>query len=282
MTRLTIKAAYFPLFQAALTGTSTAIAVLLVTLWRPNRSRHLPFYSDATHNDPERIILACGENLACMLMPIVAIVEYLHQSRLLAGAPKHARLSCFPCRLVSTRVFVKANFVVTLLTSIFFFITANVPSIYPSTRIHQFAASSLILFYALQATFKAVLASAFSNYRVRAADVEHASHADEEGLLPKAVSAAGPSSIWDRHHMIVRVGLAVALWGVLLGTWVCFMGIMVARTWGTEYAAWPKYMTYGMAIMVYVATGSCVMLMVVMGVDMRGQSFVVTTHAHPR
>lgn len=271
MTRITIQSSLLPLLQAFLTGTSTALGVMLVVLWRPQRTRALPFYSDASHNDPERIILSSGENLACMLMPLVAIIEYLHHSRLLTFPHRQLHFRFLPS--VSSSNLVRLNFFVTACTTIFFFITANVPSRFPATRLHQFAASALILFYALQATCKAILAYVFSNYRRVDTDPEKGDTTLQS--TPRHFSKI--KLFWDRHHMKLRVLLASALWSVLIGTWICFTGRVITQGWGSGYQALRNGFSVCMAAMVHVATLSCVALMGIMAVDMRDERLVLST-----
>lgn len=290
--RLEIRASILPALQAILTGFSTALAVLLVVLWRPKRTRFIPFYSDATHNDPERIILAVGENLACFFMPLVALIEYVQQARLALLYPRLSAprllLCFFPIHVLSTRAVVLANFVVTSATTLFFFVTANVPSRHPYTQPHQFAASALILVYALQATFKAVLAHTFLNYdpstevRTKADLLLHNTEGDlseddtslVESQAPRKSMGQGTSDLaawWDRQHMKLRLLLAASLWLSLLATWLCYMGRVVTRNWGLQYEPVRRQLSVAMAVIVHIATGSCVTLMCVMAVDLRNE-----------
>lgn len=293
--RFTLRSSVLPALQAVLTGGSTGLAVVLVALWRPSRSRALPFYSDATHHDPERIVLCVGENLACFLMPLVACAEYLQQMRLAGGAPRSAlqtRLggaAAWP----STEAVVRCNFAVTAATTLFFFVTANVPSKFPYTAPHQFAASALILMYAVQATCKAVLGATFSNYEAGAG--EAAGAGDEEAGKEKeaggeaaekgggkASAAAGwvgrrrgwVRAFWGRHHLKVRVMLAAVLWLSLVATWGCYMGRVVTRG-RSGWEGFRRGLSVGMAVIVHAATGSCVALMAVSAVDLRGERVVV-------
>lgn len=270
--RIQFRASLLPLLQALLTGFSTGLAVLLVILWRPERSRVIPFYSDATHNEPERVILALGENLACFLMPLVALAEHLQQARLATLFPRAALPRCLLCALpaplAASRVLARMNLIVTLSTTLFFFITANVPSKFPYTKPHQFAASGLIFCYALQASLKAILARAFCNYDPAAV---RAAEGDGEGFDWEGRKGGW----WERHHMKVRACIAGALWMSLFFTWVCFVGRVTTREWGEAYDGFRDALSVGMAVIVHVATTSCLVLMAVMTVDLREEWVVV-------
>lgn len=70
---------------------SVALATLggvgLVSVLRPHtRRRPLPFYSDATHSEPERTLLSLCENFALALLPLVGCFERAQHERLF-GAP---------------------------------------------------------------------------------------------------------------------------------------------------------------------------------------------------
>lgn len=299
--RIEFRTWLLPALQAVLTGSSTALAVLLVVAWRPNRSRVIPFYSDASHSDPERVVLAVGENMACFFMPIVALAEYLQQSRLALEHPRPFAPRLFPCLLplpahwLSTRAIVHANAIATASTTVFFFITANVPSKHPFTKPHQFAASALIFVYALQATLKALLAQTFSNYKLdvahdneigaRRQDFPGASEDESTGYGDSKTreSGVGKHKIgsfgwWNRHHLKVRLLIAGVLWLSLITTWICFMGRVLLRRTEAEYE-WARDVREGlsltMAVIVHAATGSCVVLMAIMAVDMRHERVIL-------
>lgn len=275
MAQINFRSSVLPALQCFLTTLSTCLGVTLVILWRPNRTRKLPFYSDATHNDPERILLACGENLACMCTPLVAIAEYLHHTRLLNVSNQISVCHIPILRLrVRTRVLVMCNFVVTLFTTCFFFVTANVPSKHPATFVHQTAASALILFYALQATCKLLLAHAFKNYTSHMQDAEKV-HMDTSCDIETTSFKCRRASWWDTHHLKLRLLIALALWTALLGTWVCYMGRVLLKHAGRE--AIRRTLSQIMAGLVHVATFSCLVLMAITSIDLRGELFVFST-----
>jgi hypothetical protein len=260
-----------PAVQAVLTAGSTGLGVLLVCLWRPDRVRHIPFYSDASHNDPERILLGIGENMACFFMPLVATAEFLHQSRVCAELscpkPQPPRLLRWMVRCgMKTTDLVRWNFIVTLATTIFFFVTANVPSKRPWTPPHQFSASALILTYALQATLKAILAGTFNNYQAW----PESSPRSRNGAARRA---------WEQWHMLLRLLLAGTLWFALVATWLCYMGRLhaVRMSWILDAARLRRTLSTAMAIIVHFATTACVLLMVVMAVDMRADRLVLAS-----
>lgn len=276
----------FPAAQAVLTGSSTAVGVLLVVLWRPGRKRWLPFYSDATHNDPERIVLAWGENCACFFMPLVALVEFMHQSRLSANAPTRPAvprpLRYFVPARATTYHIVIVNFLFTAVTTLFFFTTANVPSKHPYTSPHQLAASALIFVYAVQATLKAILAETFNNYETSLPSLELASDTNSAKMMSGNGGVTFGKSFqwrqfWARHHMKMRLGLAFALWMSLLLTWLCYVGRVTTRTWGVAFAGFRAALAMCMAGVVHVATVSCVTLMGVMVIDMQNERVVLTS-----
>jgi hypothetical protein len=275
MGQVQFPSSLFPACQAVLTGSSTVLGIVLVILWRPDRPRHIPFYSDATHNDPERVLLGCGENLACFFMPIVALVEYLHQVRMLMttaavrpAPPRGLRWLVRPG--ITTSMVIHLNFFFTLATTLFFFVTANVPSKRPFTPPHQFAASALIVTYAVQSTLKAILASTFSNYR------------PERGgpTAPKSVPVHASAWVrqWDRHHMKLRMALVCALWWSLLGTWLTFVARKAVLVLDLSHPSEKRAaLAASMAVVVYGATAACVVLMVVMAVDMRADRIVLAS-----
>lgn len=260
-------------------------------LWRPKRSRLIPFYSDASHNDPERIIVSWGENMACFFMPLVALVEYMQQSRLAdsVGRPiAPPMLRCLVPARVSTHNVVLLNFVFTAATTMFFFTTANVPSKFPYTTVHQFAASALIFTYAVQATLKAILAHTFGNYDANSAVFQADDEEGDEDRIEKSISSSelrvwrhGNQWLqwWDRHHMKVRLMITGALWMTLIVTWVCYVGRVTVKPWGSAYHPLRRNLSLMMAIVVHIATVSCVLLMVVMGIDMRGDRIVLGSRA---
>jgi hypothetical protein len=261
------RSCVFPACQAVLTGSSTFLGIVLVLLWRPDRARKIPFYSDSSHNDPERVLLACGENLACFFMPLVALLEYLHQSRMLAAT---AAVSPNPPRKLrwllrsglSTAAVIQLNFAFTLVTTIFFFVTANIPSKWPFTLTHQFAASGLIVTYSVQSVLKAVLANTFNNY--------------EDNANASTLKTSAVKRIWERYHMRVRLSLVYVLWVSLLGTWLTFAGGKLV-TWFSmsDGAAKRAMMSASMAFILYAATTACVVLMVVMAIDMRADRVIL-------
>lgn len=269
--RISFRTWVFPAAQAVLTGASTLLGVVLVLLWRPDRARVVPFYSDSSHNDPERVLLACGENMACFFMPLVALLEYLHQSRLLAAAPSAPpapppRLRWLARAGLGTGTLVRLNFATTLATTACFFVTANVPSKRPFTPPHQLAASGLILLYAVQSVLKAVLAATFDNYRG-----DGAAAPDAAGGKAAAGGAARWLRAWDRHHMRLRMLLVYVLWLSLAGTWLTFAGRkLVALLELSDAQGKRAFLATSMAVIVYCATAACVVLMAVMAVDMRG------------
>lgn len=130
--------------HAGATAAATAGGVLLVAVLRSGR-RNVPFYSDASQRDPERVFLAVFENLACALLPIVAAGERAQHIRLL-GTPLP-----FAARV---------NTVAVAFTALCFFITANVPTLLPWTPLHQLAASGLLVGYSVQAVCKMQIANA--------------------------------------------------------------------------------------------------------------------------
>lgn len=244
------------------------MGVVLMILWRPNRHRYVPFYSDSSHLDPERVLLACGENMACFFMPIVAVVEYLHQTRLLfetaAVRPNPPRTLRWLARpRVTTRHIILLNFASTFVTTAAFFVTANLPSKRPFTPPHQLAASGLILFYAMQSVFKAILASTFDNY------------------APALQVNRSPAEMWwEKHHMTLRLTLVVLLWLSLIGTWLTFIGRKVVVFFNmSDPTAKRAFLAMSMALIVYVATASCVTLMLVMAVDMRGDYVTLSSRS---
>jgi hypothetical protein len=270
MGRVELRTSILPAVQAVLTGGSTLLGVVLVCMWRPDRARHVPFYSDATHNDPERVILGIGENLACFLTPLVATVEFLHQSRVCETltpprplAPKALR--CILGCGVKTMDIVRLNGFVTACTSVFFFVTANVPSSWPFTPPHQIAASALIFMYAVQSTLKAILAATFNNYPTPGVG----------GVNPTKNSAI--LRAWERYHMMVRLTLSGMLWFALVSTWVCVMGRAHAHRFQSflNVDAFQATLSTLMAVIVHIATVSCVTLMAVMAVDMRDDRIVL-------
>lgn len=291
--RLQFRSFILPALQAFFTALSTALGVILVVIWRPKRTRYIPFYSDASHNDPERIILAIGENIACFFMPLVALAEFLQQSRLAVSHTYPALGSWvhrfFPSnRIPTTRRIVVANFVFTSATTLFFFVTANVPSKYPYTPPHQFAASALIFMYAMQATLKAILANTFANYdesTVVAFDLQAedsislydaSTMVEEQDENPQYTKPEHRKKRlwegwWDRHHNKLRLLLVISLWGALVTTWVCYMGRVITKRWGGEWEAFRRMLAVIMAAVVHVATASCVTLMAIMAIDMRHQ-----------
>lgn len=264
----------FPAAQAFLTGSATLLGVVLVLLWRPNRVRQIPFYSDSSHHDPERVLLACGENLACFFMPLVALLEYMHQSRLLAETnsvrPSPPRQLRWMLRSgATTSGVIQLNFLFTLMTTAFFFVTANVPSKRPFTPPHQLAASGLILTYSLQSVLKAVLANTFDNYRC-----DGASGPDEICKASGILSAT--LRLWERHHMKLRMCLVYVLWLSLLGTWLTFVGRKIVSWLALSNAtAKREFLSSSMAVIVYAATTACVILMVIMAIDMRADRVIL-------
>lgn len=199
---------------------------------------------------------------------------------------------------------------ITAATSLFFFVTANVPSKFPYTPPHQFAASALILMYALQATLKAILAKTFCNYESVGTGVVDVEAAEEGGKVysdsvgsdkdgeevamleagarkpappppPSSSQSSGGNllaSLWTRHHMKLRVLLATILWLSLVLTWVCFVG-RVASKRRAGWEAFRQGLSVVMAVIVHAATGSCVALMGVMAVDMRGERVTLESRA---
>lgn len=124
--------------HAIATFCATFGGVVLVALLRPDR-RAVPFYSDASHRDPERVILALFENLACLLLPAVGLGE----------RAQHIRLLGQPLPLIA-----RINSVATAATAACFYITANTPTLQPWIALHQFAASGLLVGYSIQAVCK--------------------------------------------------------------------------------------------------------------------------------
>lgn len=277
--RLEIRVWILPALQALFTFLSTTAGVLLVILWRPNRARPFPFYSDATHHDPERIILAIGENLACFFLPLVALAEYLQQSRLATVHPtaalgKWAR-RVWPGWRCMTRDVAVANFVCSWLTTVFFFMTANLPSTGLWIPPHQFAASMLILMYAVQGSLRAVLAVTFGNYEVGIGgrgDVEEGGVGTEKGVVKEG---GGKGGWWRRHHVKVRVVVAGYLWWSLVLTWVCYVGRLVTRKWGAGWQGFRYVLVVMMTLNVYVTTVGCVGLMGMSAVDLRHEVVVL-------
>lgn len=291
MGQVRIRSSILPALQAVLTGSSTLLGILLVLLWRPNRVRYFPFYSDASHNDPERVLLAVGENLACFFMPLVAIAEHLHQLRCLETSTSSRPIAPKGLRWVlrfglSTLTVVRLNFFATLFTTVFFFVTANVPSKRPFTPPHQLAASGLIFTYSIQSILKAILAATFQNYHC-GGEAKHDGAEPENGKAPLFdgqvhSNTPGWLMFWERHHMKLRLGLAIVLWSSLVGTWLCFIGRKLAVMFQLENAAYLRQMlSSSMAVVVYGATTACVILMGVMAVDMRGDSIVLSSCERP-
>lgn len=250
-------------------------------LWRPNRVRAVPFYSDASHNDPERVILASGENMACFFMPLVAIAEYLHLSRI-ATATGFQRtivprsLQWFLRPSTSLRDVIICNFIVTISTTAFFFVTANVPSKRPLTPPHQFAASGLIFAYSIQSTLKAILATTFKNYNY--SGLSQTSHhlTDKNGAKRASTICSVIGHTWEQHHMLIRITLTYSLWFSLVATWICYAGRVLAKKLALSNAQDIRsFFATSMAVVVYGATMSCVVLMVIMSVDMRNESIVI-------
>lgn len=281
MARLELRMSILPLAQAILTGLSTGMGVLLVILWRPNRKRFIPFYSDSSHNDPERIILACGENLACMFMPVVAICEYLHHTRLSnnLSISSLSILSSIRCIKPSPKFLIRANVLFTSTTSIFFFLTSNVPSKYPATKVHQFAASSLILFYAIQATLKAILSVLFNNYKREQTDEDPFDEIEKvDKKMPSKQIRGRLETWWHKHHLKVRISIAVILWIALIGTWICFSGRVLALKWRIpSYQIIRQRLSTLMAVLVHLATMSCLILMSITAIDMRAEKLILQT-----
>lgn len=130
--------------HAIAVGTATLGGVITVLYLRAKtRRRPVPFYSDATHNDPERTLLALAENLGLALLPLVALSERAQHERLM-GAP--------------LPIVAQLNSLTTFLAFIAFWGTANTPTVKPYITTHQLAASSLMVLYAIQATCKARIA----------------------------------------------------------------------------------------------------------------------------
>lgn len=295
--RIVVRSSLFPAAQAILTGCSTLSGILMVLMWRPDRPRLTPFYSDATHNDPERVILALGENMACFFMPLVAVVEYMHHLRLCAAAPSRLSLPrwlrYFPGKLMpTTDTVVKVNFAVTLLTTVFFFITANVPSRRPFTFPHQMAASGLILAYSIQSSLKAMLAETFNNYQT---DEDFFDSANTSASVPlyasdlDSVKARAPTQkrcsrlmrTWHMHHMKLRMLLAGTLWFSLVSTWFFYAARVLAKNRLSNATEIRRNLATCMAVVVYAATISCVVLMAVMAIDMRSDRVVIfSAHSH--
>lgn len=263
-----LRTSIFPACQALLTGCSTLMGVVLMILWRPDRPRYVPFYSDASHKDPERVLLACGENVACFFMPLVALFEYLQQTRVLAetaalrpNPPPSLRWLAHP--RLTTRHFILLNFAATSANTVAFFITANLPSKRPFTPYHQLAASGLIFFYAVQSVCKAILASTFNNYT--------------SGLQGNRSQL---EMWWERHHMKLRMTLVYVLWLSLVGTWMTFAGRKVVVLFDMEHpSAKRAFLAMCMAIVVYFATTACVTLMFVIAIDMRHDCLTVTSRS---
>lgn len=295
--RFRFRACILPILQAVLTSISTTLGVILVVQWHPKRTQYIPFYSDATHNDPERIILAIGENLACFFMPLVALAEFLHHSCLAISHTRPAlgtRLfRILPInRVPTTRHLVLTNFAFTSATAICFFVTANVPSKYPYTFLHQCAASSLIFMYAVQAVLKTILANTFSNYdkcvaatypgasetlplynKSTAMDIQHEKNIEYINRMQK--KGWRWEGIWNRHHLKLRILLASNLWGALVVTWICYIGRVITNKWGSEWDTFRRTLAIIMAVVVHLATASCITLMATMAIDMRHQFIVL-------
>ena len=130
--------------HAIAVGTATLGGVLLVLYLHPKiQRRPLPFYSDATHHEPERTLLALAENLGLALLPLVGLSERAQHERLLGSPlPRVAQV----------------NSMATLLAFVCFWGTANTPTVAPYISAHQLAASSLMACYAVQASCKARIA----------------------------------------------------------------------------------------------------------------------------
>lgn len=270
--RLELRVWILPALQALFTLLSTTTGVALVILWRPKRARLFPFYSDATHNDPERIILAFGENIACFFLPLVSLAEYLQQSRLASLHPTPALTAWMrrvtPGLRYTTRDVAYANFLSSWFTTVFFFVTANLPSKGLWIPPHQFAASMLILMYAVQGSLRAILAETFGNYELAMGkgDVE-------EGQVGKGDGVRG--GWWSRHHLKIRILVAGYLWGSLVLTWVCYVGRLVTRKWGGGWQAFRYVLVVMMTLNVYVTTMGCVGLMGMSAVDLRHEVVVL-------
>lgn len=263
-----LPTSFFPACQALLTGCSTVMGVVLMVLWRPDRARYVPFYSDSSHSDPERVLLACGENVACFFMPLVALFEYLHQTRVLAetaavrpSPPPTLRWLARP--RVTTRHLILINLAASSANTVAFFITANLPSKRPFTPYHQLAASGLILFYAVQSICKAILASTFNNYG-----------GGVQGNRSQL------EMWWERHHMKLRLTVVYVLWLSLVGTWMTFAGRKVVVLFDMEHPSTKRaFLATSMAIIVYFATAACVTLMFVIAIDMRQDCLTLTSRS---
>lgn len=232
---LRLRAWPIAVLHALATGISTAGGVLLVVALRPQRARTLPFYSDASHADPERTLLALGENLACLLLPLVIAFERAQHARLLRDVPDGRGWG-------SCANFARANFAAALGVLACFFITANVPTIRPWIPLHQLAASGLMVGYAVQATCRARLAGPFR------------------------LAGAPPA---------VRIGIAGALWGALAVTWMCYAGLVATGSQWGRFRALRLALSTAMAAVVHVATLACVGLMAILARDLRYEVLVI-------
>ncbi|PXF41685.1 hypothetical protein BWQ96_08606 [Gracilariopsis chorda] len=187
--KMRIRASTLGMLQAVTISVTTMASVLLVVGLRPNRKRFIPFYSDASHNEPERSVLSLGENAALVFGTLTQTAEY-EWLRALAKRSGNENM----------RVFVKMYGWCGAVAMTCWFVTANVPTVRPVIEVHQLGASLLMVALAGQGSLKWWMV----------------------GRLHGAFGTGGRG--WIRWQRTVRAGVAGVLWMAVFGTWICFVG----------------------------------------------------------
>ena len=273
--QIPLKASVVPLLQATLTCFATLTGVLLA-LQAPNRSRFFPFYSDASHKDPSRVILCLLENLACFFTPLTATLEYLHHGSLARKLyhPALTRLkhqqvlenhfqkqASAPTHPLTLSSVIRLYYMCGLTIVAARFITANVPS-WPLlfSPVHQVAASSLLFLFATLSTLKVHLADIFDNYKTTSRD-------------PSCTSWL--STCWSRIHRPVRRAIAGALWILLLATFSAHFGRKLLPSRNPQYTRTRELLLRIIALVIYAATLLCIVFMIIVAIDMRNAKVII-------
>lgn len=178
--------------QAVTISVTTVGSIALVMVLRPGRKRRLPFYSDATHGEPERSVLSVGENVGWVLGAATQMTEHLWLRAVgrkrAAGATVRRAVRVYGwCGAAAMGAWV---------------VTANVPTVAPVIWVHQLAASVLMVALAAQGSVKWWLAG--------------------RGRLGAALGGGGGGGWWERCARTVRAAVAAALWVAVVGCWVCY------------------------------------------------------------
>ncbi|CAN8063806.1 unnamed protein product [Agarophyton chilense] len=258
------RASLWPLLQASTISVTISASVHHLVSAHPSRRHLVPFYSDATQRDPERVFLALGENVSLVFALLSLLCEHAVHTRCAQACEANA----------STRALVRAHVGVGACALLMWLLTANLPTVRPFISAHQMTASLLMTSLAVQATLKARLARMLHNFEYNEQHNHDDDDDDDDDDYDNKNHKSRWQRAWHRYHTHARDAIAGVLWMGVFGTFLLF-GVRHSTLVNVSVR---RRALLVMTAVVHATTVAAVALMLTAALDLRRHHVTAVAH----